>query len=170
MLRLGSPILLRSAPRLSLVLRAHSTNALTKNQYPFTYSSNGPSVVKYTNQHEWIAFHEDGNAFLGITKYAADALGDATYIELPELESEFENGESIGSVESVKSASEIYSPLECVVSEVNERLNDSPQLINSDPMGEGFICRVELKDPSKIEDNEELMSLSQYEEFLKKDH
>lgn len=152
-----------------LFLRAQSSNALTKTQLPFTFSKSGPSLVKYTSQHEWIAAHQDGTAFVGITKYAADALGDATYIELPDVDTELEAGDSLGSVESVKSASEIYQPIAGVVVESNEALNDSPQLINEDPLGEGWIAKVRLLD---IEDmkNEELMTLEQYEESLKEDH
>lgn len=162
-----SRTLLRSTPR--LFLRAQSTNALNKSQLPFTYSSSGPSVVKYTSQHEWIAAHQDGTAFVGITKYAADALGDATYIELPEADTEVEAGESLGSVESVKSASEIYQPVPGVVVEANEALNDSPQLINQDPMGEGWIAKVKLNDSQDL-NSEELLTLEQYEKVLEEDH
>ncbi|SCU84299.1 LANO_0C00980g1_1 [Lachancea nothofagi CBS 11611] len=157
----------RSTPR--LFLRAQSSNALTSSQIPFTFSKAGPLAVKYTSQHEWIAAHQDGTAFVGITKYAADALGDATYVELPDIDTELEAGDSLGSLESVKSASEIYSPLAGTVVEVNESLNDSPQLINEDPMGEAWIAKLRL---SNLEDlkNEELMSLEKYEESLKEDH
>lgn len=152
-----------------LFLRAQSTNALNQSQLPFTFSPTGPKTVKYTSQHEWIAAHEDGHAFIGITKYAADALGDATYIELPELDTELEVGESFGSVESVKSASEVYTPVSGVVVEANESLSDSPQLINSDPMGEGWIVKVKLNDEAELQ-SEDLLSLEQYEAHLKEDH
>ena len=124
---------------------------------------------KYTAQHEWIAAHADGSAFVGITKYAADALGDATYIELPDVDSELEAGESFGSVESVKSASEIYSPVAGMVVEVNEALSDSPQLINTDPLGEGWIIKVKVADAAALE-SEDLLTLEQYEQHLKEDH
>lgn len=152
-----------------LFLRANSNNALSKSQLPFTFSSTGPKFVQYTNQHEWIATHEDGSAFIGITKYAADALGDATYIELPEVDTELEAGESFGSVESVKSASEVYTPVGGVVLESNETLSDSPQLINADPMGEGWLVKIKVADSAELE-SEELMSLEEYEQFLKEDH
>ncbi|SCW01427.1 LAFE_0D12332g1_1 [Lachancea fermentati] len=167
MLRISTRTLLRSTPR--LFLRAQSSNALTKTQLPFTFSSAGPSAVKYTSQHEWIATHQDGTAFVGITKYAADALGDATYVELPEVDAELEAGDSIGSVESVKSASEVYSPLAGTVVDVNEALNESPQLINEDPMGQGWIAKLKINNPADV-DGEELMTLEQYEKSLKEDH
>ncbi|CAR22330.1 Glycine cleavage system H protein [Lachancea thermotolerans] len=174
MIRTCAQSTLRASSRLSaisprLFLRAQSSNALTKTQPPFTFSKSGPSSVKYTSQHEWIAAHQDGTAFVGITKYAADALGDATYIELPEADSELEAGDSLGSVESVKSASEVYQPLAGTVLEGNESLNDTPQLINEDPMGEGWIAKVRLNDLADM-NGEELMSLEQYEESLKEDH
>ncbi|EDO17278.1 hypothetical protein Kpol_538p38 [Vanderwaltozyma polyspora DSM 70294] len=153
---------------LRLFLRAQSTNTLTKTQLPFTYSASGPSFIKYTNEHEWIAAHEDGTAFLGITKYAADALGDATYVELPEPETEVEAGESISSIESVKSASEIYQPVAGTIIEGNEQLSDSPQLINEDPLGAGWIAKIKLKDIKDLESGE-LFSIEQYENFLKED-
>ncbi|SCU78921.1 LADA_0A08570g1_1 [Lachancea dasiensis] len=156
----------RSTPR--LFLRAQSTNALTNTQVPFTFSKSGPLAVKYTSQHEWIAAHEDGTAFVGITKYAADALGDATYVELPDVDTEVEAGDSLGSLESVKSASEIYSPLAGTVVEVNETLNDSPQLINEDPMGEAWLAKLKLRSLDDLS-NDDLMSLEQYEGSLKED-
>ncbi|CAH02746.1 glycine decarboxylase subunit H [Kluyveromyces lactis] len=152
-----------------LFLRAQSTNALNQSQLPFTFSQTGPKTVKYTTQHEWVAAHPDGSAFIGITKYAADALGDATYVELPDVDTELEAGDSFGSVESVKSASEIYSPVAGTVVEVNEALSDSPQLINSDPAGEGWIIKIKINDEADLQ-SDELLSLEQYEAHLKEDH
>ncbi|CDO94444.1 unnamed protein product [Kluyveromyces dobzhanskii CBS 2104] len=152
-----------------LFLRAQSTNALNQAQLPFTFSQTGPKTVRFTTQHEWIAAHADGSAFIGITKYAADALGDATYVELPDVDTELEAGDSFGSVESVKSASEIYSPVAGTVVEVNESLSESPQLINSDPAGEGWIVKVKINDEADLQ-SEELLSLEQYEAHLKEDH
>lgn len=149
--------------------RAQSSNALTKTALPFTYSSTGPSAVLYTSQHEWIAAHQDGTAFVGITKYAADALGDATYVELPEPETELEKGESIGSVESVKSASEIYQPVGGTVVEANEALAESPQLINEDPMGAAWIAKVKVSDAAELQGGD-LLTLEEYERSLREDH
>ena len=153
---------------LRLVLRSQSTNALTKTQLPFTYSAAGPSFIKYTSEHEWIAAHEDGTAFIGITKYAADALGDATYIQLPEAETVIEAGESISSIESVKSASEIYQPVAGTILEANTKLEESPNLINDDPLGAGWIAKIKLNNLKDLETSE-LVSLEQYEKSLKED-
>lgn len=153
---------------LRLFVRAQSSNALTKTSLPFTYSSAGPSSVLYTTQHEWIAAHQDGTAFVGITKYAADALGDATYVELPEADTELEAGESVGSVESVKSASEIYQPVAGTVVEGNSALEESPQLINEDPMGAAWIAKIKINDAKDLEASG-LLTLEAYEQSLKED-
>lgn len=140
-------------------------NRITAESIVAKYSS-GPLNVKYTQEHEWLAAHPDGTAFVGITKYAADALGDATYIELPEItEDVTEQGDSIGSVESVKSASEIYSPIEGQLLEVNEQLNENPELINKDPMGAGWIVKMKLVNESELNERE-LMDEESYVKFL----
>lgn len=164
-----SRALLRTVNPLRISIRAQSTNALSKTALPFTYSPFGPSVVKYTNQHEWLAAHSDGTAFLGITKYAADALGDATYVELPEKETQLEAGEAYGSVESVKSASEVYQPVSGEIMEANNNLESQPQLINTDPLGDGWIARIKIAEPDSLESQEGLLSLEQYERSLKED-
>ncbi|QLL34119.1 hypothetical protein HG536_0F04450 [Torulaspora globosa] len=153
---------------LRVFARAQSSNALTKTGLPFTYSGAGPSTVLYTSQHEWIAAHQDGTAFVGITRYAADALGDATYVELPETGSSLEKGESLGSVESVKSASEIYQPVAGEVVEANAALEEAPQLINKDPMGDGWIAKIRIGDASELQ-SAELLTLEAYERSLKED-
>ncbi|CCE65807.1 hypothetical protein TPHA_0N00260 [Tetrapisispora phaffii CBS 4417] len=154
---------------LKLFLRCQSTNALTKTQLPFTYTASGPSLIKYTTEHEWIAAHEDGTAFIGITKYAADALGDVTYVELPEAGSDIAEGDTISSIESVKSASEIYQPIAGSLTEANQNLENSPQLINEDPLGAGWIAKIKIKDAKDLE-NPELLSLEQYEKSLAEDN
>lgn len=162
---------LRTSTRLinpiKLSLRFNSTNRINPESLVFKYSSSGPKVVKYTSDHEWIAQHEDGTAFIGITKYAADALGDATFVELPEVGSEFAEGESIGSVESVKSSSEIYAPVDAKVLEVNTELEEKPQLINSDPLGEGYLAKISFE--KDISEYENLLSEEQYEASLEHD-
>lgn len=170
-----SRIAVRTAPRaapLRLFLRCQSTvskNNLNKDEVPFKFSSSGPKLVKYTKDHEWLAVHADGTTFLGITDYAAAALGDATYIELPEADTTVEAGDSIGSVESVKSASEVYVPIAGEVVEGNAELEASPQLINSDPMGKGWIAKLKIDEQGNKAALDELFSLEQYEEFLKSD-
>lgn len=146
-----------------------SKNSLNKSKLPFTYSPQGPKQVKYTKDHEWVALHEDGTGFLGITEYAAAALGDTTYVELPETDLIVEAEESIGSVESVKSASEVYMPVDATITEVNNKLEESPQLINLDPLGKGWMVKFKLDGAKGKEQVETLFNLEQYEEFLKTD-
>ncbi|CCK70244.1 glycine decarboxylase subunit H KNAG_0D05050 [Huiozyma naganishii CBS 8797] len=167
MLSTGRVLLRQSATIPRLFLRAQSTNSLNKLELPFKYSNSGPSQVKYTKDHEWVSLHEDGTAFLGITKYAADALGDATYVELPETGREVEVEESVGSVESVKSASEVYMPLAGTVKEVNTALEESPQLINEDPLGKGWMVQFEYELEKSKAAIDGLYTLEQYEKFLK---
>ncbi|KAA8914427.1 hypothetical protein TRICI_002925 [Trichomonascus ciferrii] len=158
--RVAAPALrVRAVPAMGM--RFYSSE-LNKSALPFTHSAN--PTIKYSEEHEWIAAHEDGTAFIGITKYAADALGDATYVEVPEEGREFEKGESIGSVESVKSASELYSPVSGEVIRGNEELADNPATVNSDPAGDGWFAHVKLSDKSELD---ELMSIEAYEEFIK---
>lgn len=126
--------------------------------------SAGPIEVRYTSEHEYIAQHQDGVAFIGITKYAADALGDATFVELPEVGDVFAKGDSIGSVESVKSSSEIYSPVDGEIIEVNTELADSPQLINEDPLGAGWLAKI--KTELKVAEVEDLLTEETYEMSL----
>lgn len=148
-------------------IRMNSNNhKINTDSFVFKYFQEGPKTVKYTNEHEWLAIHGDETGFLGITKYASEALGDATFVELPEVGDEVEAGESIGSVESVKSASEIYSPISGEIVAINEPLGSNPQLINEDPMGEGWIAQIKIADPEAIESNSELLSEEQYEKSL----
>ncbi|OXT10086.1 glycine cleavage system protein H, partial [Rothia sp. Olga] len=99
--------------------------------------------------------------------YAAAALGDTTYVELPDTDLTVEAEESIGSVESVKSASEVYMPVDGTITEVNTTLEDSPQLINSDPLGKGWMIKFKLDDAKGQQQVDTLFNLEQYEEFLK---
>ncbi|PSN59464.1 glycine cleavage system H protein, mitochondrial precursor [Corynespora cassiicola Philippines] len=100
---------------------------------------------KFTEDHEWIDVSPDGKtATLGISDYAAKALGDVVYIELPQVEMEVSAGDAIGAVESVKSASDILTPINGVVTEVNTDLENKPSNINKDPEGEGWIAKIQL--------------------------
>ncbi|GME84993.1 unnamed protein product [Ambrosiozyma monospora] len=138
-------------PATTFTLRLQSTlsaNQLNKDSTPFKFTSGEEPLVRYTTEHEWVAIHPDGTSFVGITKYAADALGDATYVELPvDLIGEtVAQGDTVGSIESVKSASEIYSPLAGEVTAVNDALEENPGLLNEDPMGEGWIVKLTKAD------------------------
>ena len=118
----------------------------------------------YTKTHEW-ARVEDEIAVVGITDFAQEQLGDITFVELPAVGDEVEAGREMGSVESVKAASEIYSPVSGEVIEVNEELESAPEKVNTDPFGEGWFIRVRLSaEPAG------LLSPEEYEEIAKAEH
>lgn len=102
-----------------------------------------PSELRYSPEHEW-ASHGEGRVRVGITDYAQDALGDIVFIDLPKVGTSYALGASIGEVESTKSVSEIYAPVAGVVVAVNSVLTASPELLNTDPYGEGWICELEV--------------------------
>ncbi|MEC7410875.1 MAG: glycine cleavage system protein GcvH [Candidatus Thermoplasmatota archaeon] len=110
-----------------------------------------PDELRYTKEHEWIRIEGD-NVVIGVTDYAQDALTDVVGVELPEIGSVVGSMESFASVESVKSVSEIYAPVSGEVLEVNDSLEDSPEQINEDPYGNGWICKMAISDPAELGD------------------
>ena len=116
----------------------------------------------YTKEHEWISI-EDNIATMGITDYAQEALGDVTYVELPEEETEVEQFEQFVSVESVKAASDIFSPIGGKVTEVNRKLEDTPGLINKDCYGKGWIAKIEVRE---MDESTNLMSAEEYRNYI----
>lgn len=109
-----------------------------------------PNDRRYADSHEWHKL--DGDIVtLGISRFAADELTDITYVEMREPGTEIEAGESVGEVESVKATSEIYCAVAGVITEVNDALSDDPGLVNRDPFGAGWLCRVQVADPSALE-------------------
>ncbi|MEY4173931.1 MAG: glycine cleavage system protein GcvH [Actinomycetota bacterium] len=106
---------------------------------------NVPQHLQYSSDHEWIHI-EGGRARVGITDYAQDALGDVVYVELPDVGSTVKTGDSFGEVESTKSVSDVYAPVSGTVVAVNEALGSSPELLNSDPYGNGWICEIDMSD------------------------
>tara|TARA_Y100001935_G_scaffold96398_3_gene80190 strand:+ start:69 stop:452 length:384 start_codon:yes stop_codon:yes gene_type:complete len=110
-----------------------------------------PDELRYTKEHEWIRIEGD-NVVIGVTDYAQDALTDVVWVELPEIGSVVGSMESFASVESVKSVSEIYAPVSGEVLEVNGSLEDSPEQINEDPYGNGWICKMAVSDPAELGD------------------
>jgi len=101
-----------------------------------------PTNLKYTKTHEWVRLEENGNALVGITDHAQHLLGDMVYVELPEMNASVHAGDECGVLESVKAASDIYSPISGEIVEVNEALLDSPALVNSDPYAAGWLIRI----------------------------
>jgi len=121
-----------------------------------------PSDLKYTKEHEWIRFNDEG-ARVGITEYAQKQLGDIVYLELPEVGRKVKKGEVFGTIESVKSVSELFSPVAGEVTAVNTALADRPEAVNSDPHGSWMIA-IRVEDPS---DQGDLLDAGQYAELTK---
>jgi glycine cleavage system H protein len=120
-----------------------------------------PDELRYSSDHEWVRV-EDGGLRLGITDYAQDALGDVVYVQLPDVGTELDSGASMGEVESTKSVSEIYLPVAGTVVEVNTDLEATPELLNSDPYGAGWIAVIRPADPAAVEG---LLDASAYREL-----
>lgn len=118
-------------------------------------------TVKYTEDHEWIKIEGD-IATIGITKYAAEQLGDVVFVELPEIGASFDQGGDMAVVESVKAASDVYAPVSGEVTEVNETLTETPETVNEAPEEGGWFARLKLTDTSQLES---LMDAAAYKEF-----
>lgn len=113
--------------------------------------SNHPPELKYAKSHEWARIEEDGSVTIGITDHAQEALGDVVYVEVPSVGDTLAGGDQAGVVESVKAASDIYSPVTGEVVAVNESLEDEPELVNSDPYNDGWFFRLQVGDLSELE-------------------
>ena len=116
----------------------------------------------YTKEHEWVRV-ENGEATIGITHHAQQELGDIVFVELPQVGATFASGDTLGTVESVKAVSDIYSPIGGEVVEANEALNDKPELINQDPHGDGWIARLRMTEKTELEG---LLSADDYEAYI----
>ncbi|AMK32674.1 glycine cleavage system protein GcvH [Pseudomonas mosselii] len=121
------------------------------------------SELRFTEDHEWLRVETDGSVTVGITAYAQNALGDVVYVQLPELQ-QYDKGTEASTVESVKAASGVYMPLTGEVVAVNEGLNDSPELVNEDPLGEGWFFRFIPADMSEVN---ALLDQDAYDRLLK---
>ncbi|HZD41607.1 MAG TPA: glycine cleavage system protein GcvH [Terriglobales bacterium] len=121
-----------------------------------------PEELRYSKEHEWVSV--DGKvATIGITEYAQEELGDIVYVELPEVGEKLVKDDPFGAVESVKAVSDVYAPVSGAVLEVNDALPDSPETINEDAYGEGWMVRVEMTD---LDDLKDLMSAEEYADFI----
>ena len=118
--------------------------------------------ILYSKEHEWIKI-EGQTGTIGITEYAVEQLGDITYIELPQVGDKITQDEVFSSIESVKAASDIFAPLSGTVSEINESLDDEPEIINEDPLEKAWIAKIDIKD---IDEKDKLMSEKEYNDFL----
>lgn len=121
-----------------------------------------PSELKYTEDHEWIRIEGD-TAFIGITDHAQKELGDIVYVDINTVGDSLEKGEVFGSVEAVKTVSDLFIPVAGTVTEVNDELDAEPELVNSDPYGRGWMVKVTLANP---EDTEGLLSAEDYKQFV----
>ena len=120
-----------------------------------------PENYKFLSSHEWAKLEEDGKVTVGISDYAQDQLGDIVFVELPEIDSEVNQGDEAAVVESVKAASEVYSPVSGKVKDVNSSLEDSPETVNLSAFEEGWFFKIEVTDISELEN---LLSPEQYSE------
>ena len=119
--------------------------------------------IKYSEDHEWVELKGDDQVVLGITDFAQEQLGDLVYVELPEVGDECSRGENISVIESVKAASDLVAPVSGTIIEVNSRLEDEPELVTEDSMGEGWFIKVKLSNTSELDD---LMDESAYNSFI----
>ena len=122
-----------------------------------------PTDLHYTESHEWIRLNDDGSMTIGITEHAQEQLGNLVFVETPEVDRHFTQGEALGVIESIKAASDIYAPLDGQVVDTNSGLADEPELINSDPYVAGWIYRLEPVDSAQVET---LMDAETYEDFV----
>ena len=124
-----------------------------------------PEDNRYAKSHEYV--HLEGDvATIGITDYAQKELGDVVFVELPQVGSQLDAADELGSIESVKAVSELFSPVSGEVVEVNEALADNPALVNTDPWGDGWMIRIRVSDPTEID---ELMTAEEYDEYIEKE-
>jgi glycine cleavage system H protein len=110
-----------------------------------------PKELKYTPSHEWVKLEDDGTVTIGITAHAQSLLGDIVYVELPDVQKKLSKGEGCGVVESVKAAADVYAPVAGEVIKSNEALSTQPELMNIDPYGDGWLCRLKLADSASLD-------------------
>ena len=121
-----------------------------------------PVELKYAKEHEWV--HVEGDtAVIGVSEFAQEQLGEVVYVDMPSQGDSVSAGETFGEIESVKSVSELYSPVSGEIVAVNEALSDTPEVVNSSPLGEGWMIKVRMSDPAQLD---ELMSAEEYEAFV----
>ena len=125
--------------------------------------SNVPADLKYAKSHEWLKLAGDGTALIGITDYAQNSLGDITYVQLPKVGATLKAGDSFGVVESVKAASDVYSPVSGTVVDVNKKLDSAPETVNQSPYDSGWILKIKLANPDEAK---ALLDAAAYEKTL----
>ncbi|MEX2585945.1 MAG: glycine cleavage system protein GcvH [Balneolaceae bacterium] len=124
---------------------------------------NVPNELKYTREHEWIRNNGDGTGTIGITDFAQQELGDIVFVELEEPGFEFQQNDSFGTVEAVKTVSDLFAPVSGEILEINEQLEDDPESVNRDPYGDGWLIRVKLTAESELD---QLLTNDQYQTII----
>ena len=122
-----------------------------------------PENLKYSEEHEWVRVESDGQVVVGITDFAAESLGDVVFVELPDVGEQLTQFEKMGEIESVKAVSDLYSPVSGTITERNDSVIDSPELVNDSPFESGWMLRVELTDTGELD---KLMSHADYQSML----
>lgn len=122
-----------------------------------------PEDLKYTREHEWVKDNGDGTVTIGITDFAQSELGDIVFVELEDEGFEFSTDDTFGTVEAVKTVSELFAPVDGEILEINEELEDNPELVNEDPYGEGWMVKVKLSDTSQLDS---LLSAEEYKNII----
>jgi glycine cleavage system H protein len=121
-----------------------------------------PTDLKYTQNHEWVRTEDDNTAVIGITDFAQGELGDIVFVELEMPGTAVEKDDRLGTIEAVKTVSDIFSAVSGEITEINDELEEQPEVVNEDPFGEGWMIKVTMDDPSQLED---LMDADEYEEI-----
>ncbi|MDF9387544.1 glycine cleavage system protein GcvH [Vibrio anguillarum] len=124
------------------------------------------NTLKFADSHEWVRDNGDGTVTIGISQHAQEMLGDVVFVDLPEVDTEIDAGDSFSLVESVKAASDIYAPITGVIVEINEELEDSPELINEEPYEGGWIVKVKMSDASELDN---LKNAEEYQNSIEED-
>ncbi len=122
-----------------------------------------PSELKYTKDHEWIKVHDDGTATIGITEFAQGELGDIVFIDINEIGTSVDKDKTFGSVEAVKTVSDLFMPVDAEILEINPELESNPELVNEDPYGEGWMVKVKINNPDQLND---LLDAASYQEII----
>ena len=122
-----------------------------------------PTHLLYTKDHEWIHIHDDNTATIGITDFAQSELGDIVFVELNDVGDECVKDDTFGTVEAVKTVSDLYAPIDGEIIEVNDKLDDEPELVNDDPYGDGWMIKIKITDASQKDD---LLSAESYQDLI----
>lgn len=122
-----------------------------------------PTDIKYTKDHEWIKLVDGNTALVGITSFAQSELGDIVYVDITTVGETLNADDTFGTVEAVKTVSDLFIPVDGTIEEINPKLEDEPELVNSDPFGEGWMVKITVKDPADIE---KLMEAADYEKLV----